>query len=672
MALLTPLFLLGLGCLAIPIWLHLMNRSDPPAQPFSSTLLLKHSDQITSSERSLRYWFLLVLRLLALLILILLFAQPAMRVFQSENSGPTENNVILLLDRSLSMSAGQRWSSAQDRLNQLLDSLPAGTSAQLLAASDRLELVQEPTTDFATIRASVQRLRPDQGELNMAALIAAADDLAAGLPGTSEIHLFSDLQASNLPTRFSDLVPSRAPLQLHPVGDDESSNASLTAAYSGSDIQAWVQWQGFGSDQPLPTISLHTDGELLASAELQQESGGLWSARFEQPEFPRDTRTLEVRLDLQDSLLADNRYFLAPPAANSVRALVLSATASLNDSLYLRTALQSLSDPQVEVDVQYAGGGVNFALDDYQLVLLNDAGALSDGIGEALESWVGRGGNLLLVAGSRVSNGENIPISGGRLQLSNGSDQQGLLMNNSRHSAFSRFASNSLAAELYQPRQLSGFSGNVLVQTSAGWPWMIEQTRGAGRILLLAHSLAPDATSLSLQPEFVPLLRSLVSWMAEINRLPRQIKTGDRILLGASSSGEESSGAPVIQQLFLANGSPLLGLSEQGQRRTYRIDEPGLYGLQTASGLHHAAANIPLAETSLAAVEPQLLQRWRELASPENIQVVDNTAVAGESMALLPEWRTWENWLLPALLALLLAEALFANAHLRVRRESLS
>lgn len=666
MSFLAPLFLLGLVALAIPVWLHLMNRSDPPAQPFSSTFLLKHSEQITSSQRSVRYWLLLSLRLLALLILVLLFAQPAIQRLQSDVSGPGDKQILILLDRSLSMDASDRWQQAQQLLADLLEDQPAGTSAQLVAASGRYEVIQESTTDLSAVRTAIQRVRPDSSELNLGALVQAADDLVVALGGEVEIHLISDLQASNLPPRFTDLVPSRAPMIIHAVQSDQA-NLTLTAQWQGQAIAAQIQSDRPGVVAP-GEVELRIDGDLAARVDAQPSGDQLWTVRFELPELPLDSREIELGFAADDALAADNHFYLAPPTNNQVSALVLAATATLNDALYLRTALESLSSPRVAVDVQYAGGSANLALDDYQLVLVQDAGVLSDGLTSALESWVARGGNLMLVAGSRVANGETIPLSAGRLQANASDAQPGLLINDLRHAAFSRFPANSLSAELYRPRQLTGFEGRVLVQTSSGLPFMVEQSRGAGRILLIAHGMTPDATNLSLQPDFVPLIRSLVSWMAEINRLPSTLTTGDSLLLGTVDAADRT-GAPVVQQLFLTDGSPLLGLSQQGQRQSFRIPQPGVYGLQTASGLYRAAANLPLAEIGLRPIEPSQLETWQRLAAAATNRITDSVE-AGESQRLLPEWKTWEAWLLPLLLGLLIAEALFANAHLKVRREA--
>ncbi len=76
MSLLFPAYLLGLAALALPWILHRFSDQQPPIQLFPSKRFLEATTPPVSRKRTLRYRALLALRILSLLLLCLLFAQP--------------------------------------------------------------------------------------------------------------------------------------------------------------------------------------------------------------------------------------------------------------------------------------------------------------------------------------------------------------------------------------------------------------------------------------------------------------------------------------------------------------------------------------------------------------------------------------------------------------------
>ena len=73
---LAPLFLAGLGAVALPVWLHLLQTQTPERQPFSSAMLLRMSEQRIHLRRRLRYLLLMALRIALFALLALAFSQP--------------------------------------------------------------------------------------------------------------------------------------------------------------------------------------------------------------------------------------------------------------------------------------------------------------------------------------------------------------------------------------------------------------------------------------------------------------------------------------------------------------------------------------------------------------------------------------------------------------------
>src|SRR5215831_10585463 len=118
---LAPLFLAGLLAIGLPILLHRIARQERIRLPFASTMLLEASEVRDTSRRSIRYWVLLALRILFLVLLALAFAGPLLKS-PAAAAGEAQLHAIVL-DGSLSMRYGDRWERAQLEARKLIDNL---------------------------------------------------------------------------------------------------------------------------------------------------------------------------------------------------------------------------------------------------------------------------------------------------------------------------------------------------------------------------------------------------------------------------------------------------------------------------------------------------------------------------------------------------------------------
>lgn len=682
MSLLAPLFLLGLFAIALPLWLHRMNFSDPPSQPFSSVRLMRHSEQTASTEQKLRYLLLLAARILALVILAFLFAEPAFRTNSPLVSSTEQRHNLIVLDQSLSMSAPDVWQDVVAKAEARIEAMQNFETAQIIGAGFEISLVTEVTADKGDLIQAANRLKPEYISLDYGQLVSTLDDIAVnnGSGGDArdaiptQIYFISDAQASNLPIRFSDLVPNRATgLELDIAGSPaQVFNWSVSAQYDRDKVVANVVSHNGPARQM--QVDLLVNGESRASQTLDIPASGSALATFDELALALDETRLEVVLnsatpDTQfgDALLADNHYFITANSIDALSVLILAADPSLQDTLFLDTALRSIADPSIETDLIYGGGSVNFALDEFDLVVINDIAALSDTVAEALRTYAERGGNLLSIAGP-------LTHSAGEFGLTDhefaeplsfaANDSQGLLIQQPLHGSVSAF-DGAINAQLYQPLEMQLVDGDeVIASTNNGYPWLVEHSMGLGRNLIVAHSFLPASTDLSVAPEFVPLLRSWMTYLGGAGDLPNEYETGEQIQVGLDLNENRSA---AVQQVFLPNGDPVLSLSQQSQIQGVRFEEPGIYGLQTARGEHLVAVNTPAVESDLTPIPQALLAQWRNLASVQEINAVGpiNAGSGVESTSL----KSIEDWLLPLLILIILIESVLGNTHLNVRRE---
>src|ERR1700761_4652486 len=112
MGLFAPWFLAALAGLGLPVYLHLLKRQTSKPKQVSSLMLYESRTQASTRHKSLKYFLLLSLRLVMLLLLVVAFANP----FVNRDAAAFTSNRLMLIvvDNSFSMRAGTRLADAKE------------------------------------------------------------------------------------------------------------------------------------------------------------------------------------------------------------------------------------------------------------------------------------------------------------------------------------------------------------------------------------------------------------------------------------------------------------------------------------------------------------------------------------------------------------------------------
>ena len=137
MSFLAPLFLVGLGLLAVPILIHLTQRQQSKVTAFPSLMFLRRVPFRTSSRRRIRHPLLFALRCLALILIAMAFARPFLSSARVAAAGESVRDVVLLLDTSHSLRYGDLWDRALAEAEDVLSGLAPGDRAALITFADR-------------------------------------------------------------------------------------------------------------------------------------------------------------------------------------------------------------------------------------------------------------------------------------------------------------------------------------------------------------------------------------------------------------------------------------------------------------------------------------------------------------------------------------------------------
>jgi hypothetical protein len=564
-ALLAPLFLLGAIAVAVPVILHLTQRSKGEVVEFPSFMFLQRIPSRTTRHRRIRDPLLLALRVLALLLLTLAFARPLIRAWGlGEEVGEAPRDVVILVDRSFSMRHGDRWERARREAEAVLDGVRPGERAALVQFAKTADAGSGLVEDVTPLRSSLATASPgDAGTSYGAAFRLAGRLLGAAEGRRREVVLISDFQRTGWDEGDDARLPGNTEVIPLDVASDAAGEASnLTVAdldlrrtRSGEvpRLQVAARILNLGADSVRTLVELEIGGRLQADTTVSIPPGIGRSVAFDPVPLPRGGARGGVHLASRpedDGLPLDDEFRFVLEPDRDLDVLVLQSDgAPATRSLFLREALSLSSEPGMRVTVLGArgAGADRFAAAD--VIVLNDVAAPDGAAGAALFRRVEEGAGLVVVAGARV-NGSTWPgawvdpLPGVLADVADRSRGSGgsLTTVDGDHPVFEVFRaprSGDLAApRVYRYRRLDPSPGaEVVARFDDGSPALVESRHGDGRVLLWATSLDRSWSDFPVQPVYLPLVQRIVMHAAAFGAEPAWREVGEDLMLDAEADG---------------------------------------------------------------------------------------------------------------------------------------
>jgi hypothetical protein len=663
---LAPAFMLGLLAVGLPLWLHRFARDTRERQPFASLMLLEQSDAQRSQQRELRYRKLLALRIAWLVALALAFAQfvlPARAPVVGE-SGATLH--IIALDTSLSMRAEGRWSAARAAAERLIGEVRPGDRVMLVAADHRIRVVQGAVDAdrAAALLPSVRTLTPTLSRLDYGLLMTSVPAwlVAERLP--AKLHLITDLQLSARPQRLADLeVPAGVGLDLIDVAAAAPTvaNQAITAIGPSERDPDVVVVRVSGSSAAARELTLLVDGEERARRTLPAGKADI-SVTFDDLDLGTRDRRLEGRLSAGDALLEDDRFFAVVKRV-APRLLIVAAGNAGDDAAYLAAAVGSLTRPRLAVERRTAESVRNVPFRDYAMVLVSDVGVLSPEVAGNLERYVREGGAVLMTLGPRAAGLAVMPLSGDKktgdamVAFGRGKEPARVASVDASHPVL-REGERWRNIRFLRRVPIEARAGDqVLMSFEDGTPLLLERRVGTGRLLELTSPLDRDWSDFAVHPLFVRFMAETARYLTGVDTAPLQTTAGATLSAAALTRAG---------QIFDPSGARVLPLG--GVKANTRIvpETQGFYELRGAGRDAWLAVNVDPREASLTRMSAADVKQWQRLRGTQTRGTAPASGPAAAS--LRPVWL----WLLILAAALLFAETVVANFHLRVRREAVS
>lgn len=429
----TPL---AWGALAfcIPLVLHILNRSRYKRIEWGAMHLLESVVKVNHKRFQIEQLLLLLVRCTIPALLAFTLAKPVLTGAQAP-AGKSPVSLAILMDTSYSMSAADgdstRFAEAIDAACAVVEAAPRGSELSVIQTGGAATpLFDRPVFDA---KAVVRRLRTLQADFGASDMQQSLDTGMATLAGMTharrELIIVSDFQPADWQTgnpaaRVQQQVAAmsvKPELTLLQIGREAKDNISVDSMEFSKRplgvgqqlaIRANLRNHGNTSRDRVRAI-LTIDGAeqsvtqvtLAANASTQT----LFTCEFDSP----GSHIVEVKISVDDSLQADNRYAAAVTVWDTIDVLLVDGQPSSeplkSETDFLSVALtpytfgrMKLSDLVQTRTVSYKSNLKNEFESQPQVVVLANVPRLTEAQANELRDYVESGGAVLICAGSQI------------------------------------------------------------------------------------------------------------------------------------------------------------------------------------------------------------------------------------------------------------------------------
>ncbi len=397
MQFLYPTFLLALATLAIPIILHLFYFRRFKKVYFTNVRFLREVKEETSARSKLRNLFVLITRLLALLFLVLAFAQPFIPQDAEVKQG--RKSLSIFIDNSFSMAALSQEAPLLERAKQrareivqaygvedefqILTNDFEGRHQRLVSKEDALQLIDEIKISPATRDLSKVLTRQQQA-------------LNTGKAETQTAYVISDFQ-KNI-TDLQNFQDTLLEVNLVPLQAVQERNVGIDSAWFEAPVQLLNQTNNLlvsirnyskedadnvrlsirfeGQNKPVGTMNIPAQSAVTDTVPITPLRTGWHTAALAITDYP---------------VQFDDNFFISFEVPEVIKSLIISEQIP---SRYLDAAFAGMvnfqATNQFTKNIQYS------QFPSYQFIILHDLLAISSGLASELKEYVENGGNVLV------------------------------------------------------------------------------------------------------------------------------------------------------------------------------------------------------------------------------------------------------------------------------------
>lgn len=397
MQFLYPTFLFALAALAIPIVIHLFYFRRFKKVYFTNVRFLKEVKDESSARQKLRNLLVLLMRCLAVIFLVLAFAQPFIPKEVEVKQG--ENAVSVFVDNSFSMNALSEDAPLIEKAKQRAKEIISAYSVE-----DRFQVL---TNDFdgkhqrlvskEEAIGLVEEIKTSPAVRSLSQILARQKQVLGSGKNTNKVsYVISDFQ-QNI-TDLENFTDTLLTVNLVPLQAVQEKNVSIDSAWFEAPVQML--------SQPNPLIvkiknwSNENAANVRLSLRYNHETKPVGELSIPAGSYVVDTVNVsiqttgwhEAELAITDyPVQFDDHYFFTYKVAEVINVLVIDEE---RPDPFLDAAFKSVSyfrvTNQLSRQLDYS------SFPSYQLIVCNGLVSISSGLAQELRQYVVNGGNVLV------------------------------------------------------------------------------------------------------------------------------------------------------------------------------------------------------------------------------------------------------------------------------------
>jgi hypothetical protein len=639
---LNGLFLFGLGAVALPILIHILNRRRLRKVRFSTLEFIEELNKRRMSKINLRRWIVLALRALAVAFLVLAFARPTIR----SNAplfipGAAPKHVIVCVDVSYSMGAereeGTVFTLARETAKKVIDECGEADILNVVAFSKRAQaLFETGTRNKQAAKNAIDALRLTAEGTSIGAAVETAAALARAPEATgAEIYVVSDFREGG-DSLLAGELPGNTNLVLLPVTRESIDNVSIDRVFTPRKLIRPGEAVKIGA-----AVTNHSR-ERSVEFPLELSIGGKRKAEKLVSLSPASSATVAFVVSMEewgayrgvvsktrDRLPIDDDRYLVLDVSRQVPVTLVRGRKWVEEAgetetqaayFFVEKALnpRGAAEGEMRVDLVDESSLAVADLPDNGVVVWTDPENADPRRLDLVRRYVEGGGAVLVFLGADPRGAWRgrafLDFLGAeRAAGKEKRDGTGFGSYEGSHPIFGLFSEEELS--LLSRSRVTRFvaatgvpADSVLAYFEGDGPAVWESRRGRGRVLVVAAPPDLSSGNLPLSPMFLPLVHACVSYLASAGRNdPRHENlVGSDLVFNLSPRWSVETGALRVRTEKGGEATPAIVAAREGEAKALVTDprDVGFYTLVADTArVMEACVNLDTGESNLNARE---------------------------------------------------------------------
>ncbi len=709
MSFLNWILLGGALTFAAPLIIHLLNRSRFKVVDWGAMHLLESALQVNSKRIEWQAWLLLFIRCLIPVLLALALARPVFTSWRSANAAG-DKSVVLIIDNSLSMQAlvsggKTRFDRAIEQASAVIEQLKPSTELSLWTAGGiPTDELGGSSFDHRRVLNKLKSLRSGAGSVQVHAVLnTALKQVAAMQNANREVILISDFQSHEWQQmKESERAALKTQLTADPIATqivflpirDQAASTNLSIAIDALEspfvvldqpfrVSAQVRNHGASEVTDVAVVLTIAERE-LASRRVTIPGSGVTQIVFDCQIETVGAHVVNVRIDDAAGFEGDNAAEKIVAVRAPLQVLIVDERAAAPElqraSGYLSLALSPFLSNEtgknvVQVRVTPPERIARGEIAEHNVVVLADVSKLNDRTADEVAQFVRDGGGLLIFCGNSLNRdwynnhwgakNKNPLLPAEFVKPSKPQEaSERIAVSPIQHPSLSSLdrsgVSDFAAVEFKSWRKLEKVADEdteVLLKLENDEPLLLAKSFEKGHVMLFASSADTSESNIPLRPVFVPLMQGLVQWLASSSEAPRNLVTGQPLLITldsqrASATPDETSQVSVTRPDNSKVEIPLVGnvatFAETNYPGVYRVTDPR----SPANSINYAVA-ASLEESQLQFLSTEQLS---DIADSIGASVAADAGELTALQSLRANGREIWRWILLGMVSLLFVE----------------